>query len=264
MPVLRFPPELAAEAADILLARRRHGLLGPCLPEALQPHDLDEAWRIQCAVRDRLVDAGDAVAGWKCGIPTMDRWVLAPIHQRATFDGDTCVAWTEAGGVRVEPELAFVLGHDLPARPEPYAAAEVDAVVVATRLALEVIHNRYQPGAAPTVLEKLADGLVSGGLVLGPEVDARQARAASTLAITVDIEGRAPQTLEGMHPDGDPRLPLYDLVERLRLQGEGLKAGQVVITGSYAGSVVWPVDRRIRVHFGDLGTLAITFQAREA
>lgn len=264
MPVLRLSPELVAEAADILLVRRRHGLIGPCLPEALRPLDLDEAWRIQCSVRDRLVDCGDAVAGWKCGTGSAERWVLAPIHAREVCEGDTCTTWTEAGGVRVEPELAFVLGHALPPRPEPYTEREVDAAVVGTRLALEVIHNRYQPGATPDFLEKLADGLVNGGLVLGPLVDSRQAREASTLSLSVDIEGGRSQTLEGMHPDGDPRRPLYELVERLRERGEGLAAGQVVITGSYAGSVVWPVDRPIRVRFGDLGTLAVTFLAREA
>ena len=43
--------------------------------------------------------------------------------------------------------------------------------------------------------------------------------------------------------DADPRRPLYWLAEFLRQQGIGLRAGQVVITGSLAGAPALPYVR---------------------
>ncbi|HEX7749494.1 MAG TPA: hydratase, partial [Bordetella sp.] len=49
------------------------------------------------------------------------------------------------------------------------------------------------------------------------------------------------------------------LVEFLRGAGRGLKAGQHVITGSYAGYIDVPADKDLKIGFGNLGTLAVRF-----
>jgi 2-keto-4-pentenoate hydratase len=161
--------------------------------------------------------------------------------------------------VRVEPELAFIFGHDLPARDLPYTQAEVDAAITGTHLALELIDSRYSDMTDVGFAEILADGLVNQGLFIGPQIDAEQARTAGELAIRILPASGAEKQLAGRHPDGQPRAPLYWLVEFLRSKGQGLKAGQAVITGSYAGSVDLPVGEDIAIQYGDLGLLTVQF-----
>jgi 2-keto-4-pentenoate hydratase len=255
-----FDQHSALSAARILADRRDKGLQGAVLPEACRPHDLDSALAIQEAVTQVW---GQAVGGWKCGTPAADKWVIAPIYATTIHRQSPCPVWARDGQAKVEPELAFVIGQDLPPRAQPYTPAEVDDVIVATHLALELIDSRYAPDAGElSFADKLADGLVNQGLFLGPAVNSERARHAVHLPLRIEGGKGGPQALDGVHPNDDPRAPLYWLAEFLRSRGQGLQAGQVVITGSYAGAPVVPLNENLRWTFGDLGALSVRLEAR--
>lgn len=263
LPDLTLTPAAIQEAAATLAERRRQGLQGPVLTDACRPRTLGDALAIQGAVAGLL---GDEIAGWKCGTPAPDKQVVAPIFARTVHRASPCPVWSRAGQVRVEPELAFVLQSDLPVRQQPWQPEEVDAAIGATHLALELLDSRYDTAGegtqAPAFADKLADGLVNQGLFLGPEVDGDAARQTAEMAIGVSLGEQAETLRPGKHPDPLPRLPLYWLAEFLRQQGVALRAGQVLITGSYAGSVHLPVGEPIAVRHGDLGRFSLRFQAR--
>lgn len=252
-----------AAAASILAERRRNGQPGPRLPKRCRPADFETAQRIQTTVAALL---SETIGAWKCGTPSADKIVLAPIHASTVQRQSPCVAFARNGQVKVEPELAFVLGRDLPPRSEPYTRADVDAAIASTHLALELIDNRFDEDADVSFFEKLADGLVNQGLFIGPEIDGERARCAERISLTIKQAGRDPQRLEGRHPNTEPREPLYWLAEFLRSQGQGLQAGQAVITGSYAGSFWLPVGVDLAIEYADangsLGALAVRFSAR--
>jgi 2-keto-4-pentenoate hydratase len=241
---------VAAQAAAILAVRRRAGEPGPRLPEPLRPLDIDAALAIQASVTEQL---GERIAAWKCGTPVEDRVVLAPIHAGTVHAASPCPVWAREGQVRIEPEIAFILGHDLPARDASYTPAEIDAAVARVHIALELIDSRYADPAAASAMEHLADGLLNQGLFIGPQVGGTP----GSMAIRIGIEGDKDIDLDGRHPNADPRLPLYWLAEFLRSKGQGLQAGQAVITGSYAGTLAVPAGKDITVRFDDLGTLAV-------
>lgn len=254
-------PEAAHAAAQILAKRRLLGSSGPRLPEACRPSTLEQAMAIQQAVSREL---GAEIGGWKCGLPTPERIVVAPIYTQGIQQDGPCRLWPKDGHARVEPELAFVLGRDLPARALPYSEAEIDAAIAHTRLALELIASRYSDTTGLPFVESLADGLVNQGLWLGPEVDNELARGASELHLQIsDALGELGQHA-GRHPNGVPRAPLYWLVEYLRSQGQGLRAGQAIITGSYAGVLTLPLDLPLQIRFAELGSLDVRFEAHPA
>ena len=89
-----------------------------------------------------------------------------------------------------------------------------------------------------------------------------QFAAAQVLDITVAADAQALLAQHGAHPAGEPARPLYWLAEFLRGRGQGLRAGQVVITGTYAGAPWVPVGPMLQVRFGHLGTVTLRFQAR--
>jgi 2-keto-4-pentenoate hydratase len=249
----------ATMAAIILAERRRNGQPGDRLPLHLRPQDVDAALTLQALVTEQL---DDTIAAWKCGLPVDGQPVVAPIYAATVHDSSPCAAWARGGLVRVEPELAFILGRDLPARAAPYSVAEIDAAIAGTHLALELIDSRYSDPGQAGFIENLADGLLNQGLYLGPAVDMVQARIAGELAISVDVGTQETIQLQGRHPAVHPRAPLYWLAEFLRSSGQGMRAGQAVITGSYAGSFDLPVAQEIAIRYGELGQLRLSFSAR--
>ena len=76
--------------------------------------------------------------------------------------------------------------------------------------------------------------------------------------MTVSGSGRTLSTHDGRHGDGHPLRPLVWLANFLAARGEGLRAGQIVTTGSYAGAIEVPLDVPLVVTFGDLGAVATT------
>ena len=130
----------AAEAAAILVERRLTGAQAEPLPSGCRPANLDDALQIQAAVTARWCEQmDDSIGGWKCLLPPQDRLIVAPIYTR-TIDSVAPVAlWPKGDLARIEPELAFFFGTDLPPRTAPYTPAEVDAAIARTHMALELI-----------------------------------------------------------------------------------------------------------------------------
>lgn len=250
------------EAAQQLVTRRLSATPGARLPEALRPRTLEEALQIQQAFATRWCEqTDDSIGGWKCLQPTEDKWIIAPIFTSTINSIAPVTAVTTAGKVRIEPELAFYLAKDLPLREAPYTATDVDAAIGRTHLALELIHCRYSAPQTTTFADNLADNLVNQGLLVGPPVNGEHAAKASTIYFSAMANGQSVFSGEGHHPNQGPRLPLYWLAEFLRSRGQSLLAGQVIITGSYAGIWEVPTDTELTVDYQGLGTLTASFKA---
>lgn len=259
----------AADAATLLVDRRISGNQSDRLPEKCRPQNLEQALMIQAAVTEQWCERmDDSVGGWKCLLPPEDKLVVGPIYTR-TIDSVAPVSlWAkttaEGDRARIEPELAFFFGQDLPPRAEPYAPADVDAAIARTHMALELINSRYADPASCEFPEMLADGLVNQGLFIGPEIDSASARAASSFTITMTCANGEVIERQGQHPNTHPRAPLYWLAEFLRSRGEGIVAGQAVITGSYAGVIEVPLHTDIQIAYAGLGNMQVSFTAKRA
>lgn len=257
----------AAAAAAILVERRIGGIRGERLPDPCRPQTLEQALAIQSAVTERwcaLMD--DSIGGWKCLLPPENKLVVGPIYTRTIDSIPPLSLWANAGPqgerARIEPELAFFFGRDLPPRAQPYTPAEVDAAIARTHMALELINSRYADPSQCEFPEMLADGLVNQGLFIGPEVDGASAAAASSFTIRLNCSNGESIERQGQHPNIHPRAPLYWLAEFLRGRGQGIVAGQAVITGSYAGVLEVPVNTPIQIDYAGLGSMSVSFTAR--
>ncbi|WP_039915919.1 hydratase [Cellvibrio mixtus] len=259
----------AADAAAILVERRIDGVQGERLPVVCRPQDLEQALAIQAAVTDQWCDRmDDSIGGWKCLLPPEDKLVIGPIYTRTIDSIPPVSLWTKTGPggecARIEPELAFFFGCDLPPRPEPYTPEEVDAAIIRTHMALELINSRYADPVSCGFPEMLADGLVNQGLFIGPEVDSASAASASSFTIKLTCANGEVIERQGQHPNTHPRAPLYWLAEFLRSRGQGIVAGQAVITGSYAGVLEVPLNTEITINYAGLGSMQVSFTAKKA
>jgi 2-keto-4-pentenoate hydratase len=257
---MSFNPELAA---SILLERRINGSQGDRLPLEARPTTIEQAIAVQVAVAYHWCEKmNDSFGGWKCLQPSNENIVVAPIFTR-TIDSVAPVSlWGDAEGLApVEPEIGFVLGQDLPPRAEPYTAADVDVAISRTHMALELMRCRYADKSQCEFPEMLADSLLNQGMYVGPQIDSQKAKDAAQMQIHVSVNGEQ-KTYQGKHPNMSPRAGIYWLAEFLRQRGLGLKAGQVIITGSFAGIIQVPFDQDVQITYEGLGEMTVRFSAK--
>lgn len=254
-------------AAKELTELRHTGRFVGRLAEGVRPQNVEEALKIQ----ERTMRILGEVGGWKCSVPQPqgERTVIvAPIFASSIASLKSYPVMPASPDskdtARIEPEIAFILGRDLPPRAEPYTEAEIRGAIKETHLVLEVLASRYNDSKAVPFVEMLADCISNQGLVIGPVVTHDIDVHVKDIALTIERTDTTPpsviKTHAGTHPDGHPLLPLYWLANYQAGRGIGLKAGQIVTTGSYAGAIDVPLDVPLRVKFGALGAIEVTFK----
>jgi 2-keto-4-pentenoate hydratase len=244
-------------AADRLIAARETSIPAERFPEFCRPTSLTAALLIQHYVGMRI-DAW--VGGWKSSVPG-PMGATAPLFVSTIYRDSPCPVRTSDGSAHIEPEIAFILGRDLTPRTAPYSDDEVCDAVGEIRLSLELIGSRYAKPAEASFPELLADNLSNQGVFLGPAVAASPRAVPSAIPITLEGPEGLLMVVAGGHPEGNPFAALVRLTQALRQRGEAMRAGQVIITGSFAGVLKVPVDNDLRIGFGELGTLRVEFSA---
>lgn len=255
------PESVLLHAAAQLASARQTGNRLDALPCNGASLSLEQGFEIQ---RHVGVLAGKKVGGWKCALPKPGKWIVAPIYTDSIVRCDQYPLSVATSKVRIEPELACVLGADLPARAAPYTVEDVTRSISQVHLALEVIDCRYTDPQKVPFEQLLADGLFNHGLVLGPRaISLSSNNLPAHLDVTLSHPGVEPKNIAGTHPDQDPISPIVWLANFLSARGIDLQAGQVVITGSYAGVLEVPTHQPLDIQFGEAGSLSVFFSTLE-
>jgi 2-keto-4-pentenoate hydratase len=245
--------EKVDQAAHHLLAARKAKTPGATMPESYRPADADGALAIQERVLELL---GETIGGWKCGTPNpLTGPIVAAIPASAILRSRLC-AVPGAKGL-IEPEIAFVIAHDMPPRATPYSDAEIRAAIGEARLVVELITTRYADKASATPFEVLADAYNNHGLFIGPVIPNVLDHSLERLHVTIRTAADVLFDKESGHPSGHPMKGFTWLVHFINSRGQGLKAGEIVTTGSYAGIVEAPLGVSIQVKLNSLGSLEL-------
>jgi 2-keto-4-pentenoate hydratase len=243
--------EMAAAVAILAEQHRNGGLI-----EALNvtPSSVEQAHAIQ----DRVAAAlGEEAGGYKANAPPGEPPVRGLIATHRIFASPARLAARAFAHKGVEGEIAFRFLHPLPAREAAYSRAEVVRAMVALA-AIEVVSGRFAEPQARPPLEQLADCLLNGALVLGPDLAQWKQLDIANLRVTAWVNGELVWQQTGGHPIGDPVGVAVALVNLLRQQG-GVKAGQVVTTGSCTRIRYLQPGDRFEVAFEGLGSAELLF-----
>ena len=158
----------------------------------------------------------------------------------------------------VEAEIAVRIAHDLPPREAPYSRAEVLAAIGSAHPAIEVLQSRYVDVDQVDTLSALADSLSHGGLVVGDPIADWQGIDLGAEQVRLLVNG-AEVKAGTANPAGDMlRLVAWLANEGAHAAG-GLRAGQVVTTGSWTGKDAVPPDGEARIVFAHAGEAAVRF-----
>jgi 2-keto-4-pentenoate hydratase len=136
---------------------------------------------------------------------------------------------------RVEPEVALVLAANLPA---DCSTAQAAAAIGSVRAALEVVDSVWIDYRF-TLADNTADGSSAAAVVVGPELG--DVQSSDRVRVELFGNGRPVGVGQGADAFGHPLQALRWLARALEAQGEGIRAGDVVITGGLTAAV--PIAR---------------------
>jgi 2-keto-4-pentenoate hydratase len=157
---------------------------------------------------------------------------------------------------RVEVEVAFILGADLPG--EGCTEADVLAATEAVAPSIELIDSRIADWKI-SLPDTIADNASSAGFILGPErvrpadvdlraIDVRLWRDSQLVA-----EGRSDAVL------GNPVTAVAWLAGKVAAFGVRLRAGHVIMPGSCTRAIDARPGDGFRAEFTGLGTVSLRF-----
>jgi 2-keto-4-pentenoate hydratase len=199
--------------------------------------DLATAYRVQKAYVGGDL-GGDRIAGYKIGLTSrrmqamcgIDHPISGAIFARRVLSSGVKLCATDYRHLGLEFEICARLGSDLSPRKAPYVRDEMHAAVDAVCAAVELVDDRHADYAVLDCKSLVADNSWNAGVVLGAFVAPPSALES--------VEGVAYQNGSeigrgrGADALGHPFEPLVWLVNHLAAQGEGLKKGDIVMTGS--------------------------------
>ncbi len=213
------------------------------------------------AVQRELRAAAGPLAGWKLGVTSRAKQaqvgVDSPVYGFLAA-ADALVVGTPLDAAaliqpRCEPEIAFVLDRDL-AGPD-VTADEVLAATAGVAVGIEVLDSRYRDYRF-TMADVVADNASAGRFVIGATVpvagvDLRR------VGVILERNGEVVGTAAGAAVLGHPAEAVAWLVRALAETGEGLAAGQIVLSGGLTAAVPVAPGDVVVASIDRLGTLEL-------
>lgn len=231
--------------------------------ESLPSLDLEGAYRIQLWQEEKLKADGTDVVGRKIGLTSlaMQQQLGVDSPDFGFFTED--LVWESGADIevsrfispKVEPELAFILERDLLAE---VTLDDVREAVASVHLAIEIIDSRVRDWDIRLV-DTVADNASCGAVIIDhTPVDVPLDELTEVIA-EMSVGGQLAGSGRGSDVMGDPLQPLVWLAGVLGHRGAPLKAGDIILTGSFCGAA--PVNRgeSVIVDFGPLGTISASF-----
>ena len=263
------PDQIEAAARALFRAERdraQMGLLSLAHPGAT----LDDAYAIQAALVAQKIAGGARRVGWKIGltsramqqalgIETPDSGVL--LDDMVFPDGAT-VPKGRFIQPRIEAEIAFVMAADLAGAD--VTRAQVLAATAHVAPALEILDTRIlradpASGRARTLIDTVADNAANAGIVLGVQRHAPDDHDLRWVGAILSRDGVVEETGLGAGVLNDPATGIVWLVRRLAQYGQGLAAGDIVLSGSFVRPVEAPPGSCFHAEYGPFGSVSVAF-----
>jgi len=231
------------------------------------PASLDDAYAIQMAINDTC---GSDLIGFKIGATA--QVALDTLQLSEPFYGPLFSSHNRASGAEVpmsaehkvllETEFVIGIGEDLPVAGRSISRADIEAVTAWVAPAFELVCTRFDMELPGNGVRLIADSGGNMDFVMGDRFsnwqDLNLAEHPATLYIN-DKEiasGHSGMSLEG-HPAGMTAW----LANHATLAERGLKAGDIITTGTCTGMTPVSIGDVARADFGPMGEVRASFVA---
>ena len=254
-------------AAQIISANRRNRARLRSLPAEIAPQSETEGYRVQRAVHDLLLPSAGALVGYKIGCTSavMQQYLNIPhpcgggVFAKGVHDSGASLQLRDYVRVGIECEIAVRLGLDLPPAQAPFTAETVARAIEAYHPAIEIVDERYADWASLGAPTLIADDFFAAGCVLGKPVARSGAPDLSSVVGSAMVNGVEAGRGSGADVLGHPHNPLVWLANHLAEEGRGLRAGQIVLTGSLVKTMWLDAGATVTMDLSGLGAAEVRF-----
>ncbi|MBP8309696.1 MAG: hydratase [Burkholderiaceae bacterium] len=255
----------AAQSAAALLWRHWQARTRlSTLPSECRPSTRAQGYAVQAEV---AALSGQPVAGWKIAATSsagqlhigVDGPLAGRLFANRLLAPGATVSLAGNQMRVIEAEFAFRMASDLPPRQAEYSRAEVLSAVQSLHATIEVPDSRFEDFVGAGEAQLIADCACACWLVVGPPMPARW-RTIDLAAHPVRVlQGEVEVALgRGANVLGDPRTALAWIANEVARHGPGLKAGDLVTTGTCVAPVTVSEGNRMRADYRELGSLEMT------
>jgi 2-keto-4-pentenoate hydratase len=253
----------ARRAAETLFAEHKAGVLFKALGPPGGPAAISDAYDIQ----DRFVSLlrsqhGDAI-GYKVGLTSaamqtfcgIDHPIAGVVLAKRVHRSGMTVSLRDFGRLGLEFEIAVRIKSDIAMGERPHTASTIQPYVDGVCAAIELVDDRSADYANLDVRSLVADNSWNAGIVLSDFAPARPDLEAVLGKATKD--GSPIGEGHGRDILGHPFNSVAWLANQLASRGEGLKAGQIVMTGSVMKTVFPSESASYRFAIEGLGAVEV-------
>jgi len=253
------------ELVRLLVTLRRERRQQSGLDARLVPPDKATAYRIARMVAEEL---SWEVVGWK--IAAMKDGLQRQLRTDSPIYGRVFAPNIVPSPVRLEharlcspiPEVEYQarLGADLPPRDKPYTLEEVTDATASLYPGIELAECRFVHDAAfPPLPAVLADGAGSGIVACGDAIADWKLRDIAGQEVTLSCNGILRRKGTAAEALDHPLVPVTWLANELSRTGIGMKAGQLISTGTLTGMLRPRPGETYVADFGPFGTVEATY-----
>ncbi|WP_218713233.1 2-oxo-hept-4-ene-1,7-dioate hydratase [Arthrobacter sp. BF1] len=250
--------------ADELVEAGRTRMPMPRLTARYPEMTVEDSYRVQDLWRQRGEAAGRVLGGHKIGLTSKAMQyatgITEPdfgiIFKDMILENGSTVQWKQYSHPRIEVELAFLLKEDI-SGPD----ATIFDVLRATEYvvpALEILDSRIEMEGR-TIVDTISDNAAMGAMVVGGtpvKPDALDLRWISALLYknqTIEETGVAAGVLN------HPAQGVSWLANKIAPHGDTLKAGELILAGSFTRPMWVNEGDTVFADYGKLGTITCHF-----
>jgi 2-keto-4-pentenoate hydratase len=253
------------DLARLLATLRREGHQQSGLEARLVPADKDTAYRIARMVEEEL---GWQVVGWK--IAAAKEEMQKQLRTDSPIYGRVFAPGLKASPASVEharqlspiPEVEYMarLGADLPPRAKAYTVEEVTEAVSSLHPGIELAECRFvHDDRFPPLPAILADGAGGGTVCYGSAIADWKNSDIAGQEVTLSCNGVVRRKGTAAAALDHPMVPLTWLANELSRTGIGMKAGQMISTGTLTGMLRPKAGETYVADFGPFGKVTATY-----
>ncbi len=250
---------------ELYSALRERRMVEP-LTEREPQITIADAYKVSLRLLARRQADGEVVIGKKIGVTSKAVQNMLGVHRpdfgyltdRMVYsNGDDVAISQEMIQPRAEGEIAFILKNDLTG--PGVTNAEVMAATAGVMACFEIVDSRIRDWQIK-IQDTVADNASCGVFVLGDALVDPYAVDLTTCGMVLEKNGEIVATGAGAAALGSPVNAVAWLANTLGEYGIGLRAGEVILSGSLAPLIPVVAGDSMHMRVGGIGSAAVRFE----